>query len=135
MTIKSIILSLGLLLCVSGYLYAETQPDTLEGMPLQSVDLKVKTSFVCMMDNKFKGKEQIPVMVNGKTYYGCCQGCVHALKNNRDIRYARDPLTGEEVDKADAYITLKSNGTDSVFYFKSVETYADFMKQIYSQNK
>lgn len=89
---------------------------------------KLKTSFVCMMNNKHFAVEQIPVEVSGKMYYGCCQGCVESLKNNRAIRYAIDPYSGEEVDKADAYIVLMPDGSQNVLYFKSEGNYMNFLK-------
>lgn len=33
------------------------------------------------------GREQIPVKVDDKIYYGCCQGCVAKLENIRAERY------------------------------------------------
>lgn len=96
---------------------------------LQSLDPKLKTSYVCMMNNKHFGVEQIPVEVEGKMYYGCCQGCVTSLKSNRSIRYTQDPHTGEEVDKADAYIVLNPNNPQSVLYFKSAENYMKYMER------
>lgn len=88
---------------------------------------RLKTNFVCMMNNKHFAVEQIPVEVGGKMYYGCCQECVTALKTNRAIRYAKDPYSGEEVDKADAYIVLSSDGSGNVLYFKSEENYSEFL--------
>merc|ERR1712232_951318 len=87
---------------------------------------RVKSSYVCYVNNNYMGKEQIPVEVDGKTYYGCCQGCVGNLKKNRAPRYATDPLTGREVDKATAYIVLKPNGNGKVLYFESEENYLKF---------
>jgi hypothetical protein len=85
---------------------------------------KLKTSQVCMMNNKYFENEQIPVSANGKNYYGCCAGCAASLQaNTNNIRYARDPYSGEEVDKAEAFIALKSPATKEVLYFKSEENY------------
>ena len=58
---------------------------------------KLLNSQVCMVNNRFMGKDQIPVAVNDKTYYGCCEGCVSKLKNGTDLRYSSDLLTGEKV--------------------------------------
>lgn len=80
----------------------------------------VKASEVCMVNNSFMGRAQIPVQVDGKTYYGCCEGCVEKLKNNLSLRYANDPVTGNEVDKAKAFITVDPEGT--ALYFESRET-------------
>ena len=63
--------------------------------------------------------EQIPVPVNGKTYYGCCEGCVKTLKEDTSSRYAYDPLSNEQVDKATAFIVGKPGSKEDVFYFIS----------------
>ena len=81
-----------------------------------------------MMNGRFMGKEQIPVEVAGKTYYGCCQGCKVSLKENPSTRVSRDPYTGKEVDKANAFIVKKPNGSDEVLYFESADTYENFLK-------
>ena len=90
---------------------------------------QLKTSEVCMMNNKFFGKEQIPVQVGDKTYYGCCEGCKTTLRENPSARASKDPYTGEDVDKADAYIVKRSGESDEVLYFKSEETYESFLKK------
>ena len=89
---------------------------------------KLKTSQVCMMNNKYFETEQIPVSVNGKNYYGCCAGCAASLQNNPQIRQATDPYSGEAVDKADAFIVLKSDATKEVQYFKSEQNYQEYQK-------
>ena len=88
----------------------------------------LRSSFVCMMTNAYMGKEQIPVEVEGKTYYGCCQGCKMALAQNPAMRSAIDPLSGEAVDKATAFIAPMPNGGRKVLYFKSKENYEGFLK-------
>lgn len=80
----------------------------------------VETSQVCMVNDTFMNKPQIPVSVEGKTYYGCCEGCVGRLKGDRSVRFSKDPVTGREVDKAAAYIAMQPDGT--VLYFESMET-------------
>ena len=90
---------------------------------------KVETSYVCFVNNRYMGKEQIPVEVNSKTYYGCCMGCVGKLKNDRTQRYATDPLTKKEVDKATAYIVMNPNGEGEVFYFASEDNYKKYFKK------
>ncbi len=90
---------------------------------------KLKSSEVCYVNNAFMRAEQIPVIVDGKTYYGCCQGCVSKLKNNLNgVRFAVDPLTGKKVDKATAYIVLKPNSKSDVLYFASEKNYNEFIK-------
>lgn len=89
---------------------------------------KLKSNFVCYINNAYMGKEQIPVQVDGKIYYGCCEGCVDKLKNVRETRYALDPLTGKEVDKAEAYIVLKPNGNGEVLYFESEDNFLKMLQ-------
>lgn len=88
----------------------------------------IKSSQVCMTNDKFMGSDQTPVVVNGKTYYACCQGCEASLKDNPSTRISRDPYTGKEIDKADAFIVKKPNGSDEVLYFESKGTYESFLK-------
>lgn len=80
------------------------------------VDPKV----VCMVNDAVMGKTQIPVKFEGKTYYGCCEGCVDKLKTVRAARYAADPVTGKEVDKAKAVILEGPSG--EALYFESLDT-------------
>lgn len=94
----------------------------------QSGDPKVKASHVCMPDDKYFGRKLVPVEINGKTYYACCQKCGAKLRLEA-ARYGADPMTGESVDKADAYIVLKQDGSNGVFYFKSVETYSKYIEK------
>lgn len=116
-------------ICAPIYASGELQPAS------GSVGSQLKTSFVCMMNNKYFGTEQIPVPVSGKTYYGCCAGCAATLQaNTNNIRYARDPFSGEEVDKAEAFIALKSPATKEVLYFKSEENYKRYSETLNSQN-
>ena len=79
---------------------------------------QVPTKQVCMVNDAYMAKDQIPVPVNGKTYYGCCQMCVKTLNEQETARIATDPQTGEKVDKTEAYIVLlDKEGT--VAYFKN----------------
>ena len=77
-----------------------------------------------MVNEKVFGKPQIPVAFEGKTYYGCCQGCVKRINEDRTVRYSTDPLTGREVDKATAFIVEGAGG--DALYFESVETASEF---------
>lgn len=73
-----------------------------------------------MVNDQYMGREQIPVSVGEKTYYGCCAGCKDKLQNNVSARTAADPVTGKAVDKASAVIARNDDG--KVFYFESEET-------------
>ncbi len=78
------------------------------------------SSTVCMMNDRVMGQPQIPVVVEGKTYYGCCAMCKERLTNDAAARKASDPATGRSVDKAKAVIAQRPDG--SVLYFESRET-------------
>ena len=77
-------------------------------------------SQVCMVNNQFMGKPQIPVAVEGRTYYGCCAMCKDKLEKDPAARTAQDPVTGEQVDKTTAVIIKDATG--KVLYFASEET-------------
>ena len=95
---------------------------------------KLQTSLVCMINNEYMAKEQIPTVVNGKTYYGCCPACAEKLSNNHSTRSAKDPYSGEEVDKADAFIALKPNSKTEVHYFKSEQNYINYVNSCSANN-
>ena len=84
-----------------------------------------------MINDAYMGKEQMPVPVGDKVYYGCCDGCVDKLTNIEETRYASDPLTGQKVDKADVFIVLKPNAGRTVWYFTSEEHYV----ALYNKNQ
>ena len=88
---------------------------------------KVESKTVCMINEQAMGKDQIPVVVDGKTYYGCCEMCKKALAEKAEKRVAVDPITGKEVDKAKAVIAAQKDGR--VWYFESDETLAKYNAQ------
>jgi len=89
----------------------------------------LRTDYVCMINNQYMAEKQIPVEVEGKTYYGCCPGCVVSLQTKRNVRYAVDPYSGQEVDKAKAFIVRQSEGSKEVFYFESEGNYRQFLEK------
>lgn len=80
---------------------------------------KVEAKYVCMINNKFFDSPQIPVIVEGKTYYGCCPMCKEKLEKSEQARTATDPVSGKTVDKATAIIGAQADGT--VYYFENEE--------------
>ena len=88
---------------------------------------KVEPKTVCMMNEHAMGKDQIPVEVDGKTYYGCCEMCKKALAADAAKRVATDPVSGKQVDKAKAVIAAQQDGR--VFYFESDATLAKYNAQ------
>lgn len=85
---------------------------------------RVETQKVCMVNDALFEKDQIPVEVEGKTYYGCCQMCKARLAQDAAVRSAVDPVTGKTVDKATAVPGALSDG--SILYFESEETLAKY---------
>ena len=85
-------------------------------------------SHVCMVNDRFMGSKQIPVEFDGKTYYGCCAGCVKRIQTSAAIRTGKDPLTGKAVDKALAYASMDDEGY--VLYFESEANFKDFAEKL-----
>ena len=82
--------------------------------------VRVETKYVCMINDQRFSKVQIPVEVEGRTYYGCCEMCKERLRGDESSRTAVDPVSGKKVDKATAVIGATPDGT--VFYFETLET-------------
>lgn len=81
-------------------------------------------SKVCMVNDQYMDKEQIPVAVGGKTYFGCCAMCKEKLEKNDAARTAIDPVSGARVDKATAVIGR--DVSNKVYYFESEQTMRRF---------
>ena len=85
----------------------------------QAQVMPVEPDKVCMVNNQHFGTVQIPVDVDGKTYYGCCEGCKATLAEDAQARTAVDPVSGRSVDKALAVIGAYRDG--QVEYFENAE--------------
>ena len=85
-------------------------------------------SLVCMVNDHFMGKPQIPVAVGGKTYFGCCPMCKEKLEQQLTARTGTDPVTGEPVDKATAVIAQNADG--SVLYFASETNFKTYASKL-----
>jgi YHS domain-containing protein len=79
----------------------------------------VDAKYVCMINNQRFSKVQIPIEVEGRTYYGCCDMCKDKLGGDPTSRVAVDPVSGKEVDKAKAVIGVDADG--AAYYFESAE--------------
>jgi YHS domain-containing protein len=88
---------------------------------------RVEPKTVCMINEHAMGKDQIPVEVEGRTYYGCCDMCKKALSTDASKRVAIDPVSGKQVDKAKAVIASQEDGR--VFYFENEASLAKYNKQ------
>jgi YHS domain-containing protein len=85
---------------------------------------RVEARYVCMIDDKSFDKEQTPIEINGRTFYGCCEKCNEALRESDTARAAVDPVTGHTVDKTKAVIGALPDGT--VRYFETEENLQRF---------
>ncbi len=88
---------------------------------------KVETKKVCMVNNTVFQKDQIPVEVDGKTYYGCCEMCKERLAKDESARYGTDPVSGARVDKATAVIAAQGDGT--TLYFENEANFEAYAKR------
>ena len=101
---------------------------TATAAPARAEDItKVDSKRVCMVNNTLFDKDQIPVAVDGKTYFGCCEMCKGRLAQDASAREAVDPVSGKPVDKAKAVIGAKPDG--KVLYFESEKTLAEYQKR------
>ncbi|CAM4318876.1 hypothetical protein [Gillisia limnaea] len=89
----------------------------------------IPNELVCMVNNAYMGTTQIPVPVDGKTYYGCCEMCVGKLNNDENARMGKDPFSGKMIDKSQAYIILSSKD-GAVAYFETEDSYKKYKNQM-----
>lgn len=92
-----------------------------------SITLVTDRRLVCMVNNQFMGQPQIPIEVNGQTYYGCCEMCKARLGTDAAARLSSDPVSGKTVDKAQAVIGRDSSG--KTLYFESEQTFAEYARR------
>ncbi|MCA9810870.1 MAG: hypothetical protein KC473_11055 [Candidatus Dadabacteria bacterium] len=118
-TLKALVFACLCLVAVFGFQLVESRAD--DGSPAVT---QVDSKYVCMMTDHVFPKEQIPVVVVDKTYYGCCEMCEARLKSSAESRVAVDPVSGQQVDKAVAVIGAAPDG--GVYYFESVENLKSF---------
>ncbi len=85
---------------------------------------EVESKYVCMINDQIYNKEQIPVEVEGKTYYGCCKMCEAKLKSDPNSRESIDPVSNKKVDKALSVIGATQDG--NVYYFENETNLKEF---------
>lgn len=88
---------------------------------------RVPAERVCMVQDRVLPTAQIPIDLQGRTYYGCCAMCEGQLRRDASLRHAKDPISGSTVDKASAVIAQTPDG--SVLYFESEETFRQFTEE------
>lgn len=82
---------------------------------------------VCMVQDRLFPEPQIPLELEGKTYYGCCPMCAGKLREEASLRQAVDPVTGNTVDKASALPAAAPDG--SILYFESDDSFRQFLER------
>jgi YHS domain-containing protein len=91
-----------------------------------SLTLVTDRSLVCMVNNQFMGQPQIPIQVDGRTYYGCCEMCKGRFSSDPSSRVSTDPVSGKTVDKATAVIGRAGDGR--TLYFENEQTFAAYAR-------
>ena len=82
---------------------------------------------VCMVDDQYKGEQQLITVIDNKKYYGCCEPCIEILNTDSSYRFAKDHFTGKSIDKAKAYIVRKTKNNDAVLYFENKINYQAYI--------
>jgi YHS domain-containing protein len=95
-----------------------------QGAGARSLTRVTDTSAVCMVNNTYMGKPQIPVQVEGRTYFGCCEMCKTRLERDPSARFATDPVSGRPVDKTVAVIGR--DAANHVLYFENEQNYQKY---------
>jgi len=85
---------------------------------------QVSGQFVCMINKKHFDKVQTPVIVEGRTYYACCDMCVRQLNDDPSSRKDVDPVSGKPVDKATAAVGVDKEG--NVYFFENPDNLKKF---------
>ncbi|RZT91301.1 hypothetical protein EV201_3115 [Ancylomarina subtilis] len=123
---------LGLLVFLAGIIVYGPVLNSDDKMDYSSFEGEIITdSMVCMLRGDIKSRPTLPIEINSKTYWGCCQNCLGKLmRNENNALFALDPFSGQSVDKADAIIRQDPQNNKRVFFFKSNETYNQYLKII-----
>ena len=116
---KKYLVGLGLLILISFLLLSNTNNEKISGNAIIDQVTIIENKYVCMVNDDVYDTPQIPVPIDGKTYYGCCMGCKAKLENDPSIRFAIYPISGASVDKATAIIGVDL--FNSVYYFESLK--------------
>ena len=78
---------------------------------------------VCMVGDVLKFKELDKIVIDGKHYWVCCPKCKAQLLYAYKKRFAVDPVTQKEVDKAEAFITQSPTMKERVLYFETSKNF------------
>lgn len=87
--------------------------------PVGDTVKKVDAKSVCMVEKKRFHEPQLPVTVDGRTYYVCCKMHEAELRENPASRMDVDPISGNPVDKATATVGVDKAG--NVYFFENAK--------------
>lgn len=93
--------------------------------PAQAWLMRVKPNEVNMVTNRYTQSEQSAVKMEGKLYYTSGEAYIANLKQNPSIRFAKDPISGRTIDKAEAAIYIDASGR--AIYFKTDDSFKNFL--------
>lgn len=99
-----------------------------QAAPAAALTRIADASQVCMVNNQFMGKPQIPVVVNGATYYGCCEMCKGKLADDPTSRVGLDPVSNRPIDKSVAVMAKDAQG--AVLYFENEANLAKYSQRV-----
>ncbi len=88
----------------------------------------IQHKIVCMASNVYMGKDQLEVLVDGKTYYSCSPHCTAELLSRENVRMATDPFSNRIVNKAEAAISMSADSLGTILYFESEENLKRYLK-------
>ncbi len=86
---------------------------------------RVMPSEVNMVTNRYTNQPQSAIRMNGKVYYTSGEPYIMTLKENPSIRFAKDPITGMAIDKAEAAIYIDASGR--ALYFSTDDSFKNFI--------
>ncbi len=93
---------------------------------------KVNSDEVNMVTNRYAGKQQSAIVIDGRTYYATGEGYAINLSGNQTVRFSRDPVTNEIIDKAGAVTYADASGR--ILYFESETTFESFIEMANSED-
>lgn len=131
---KKVLITIGLVLtAIIIIVYSQMLGDRIdkENAYKAFIGKEIPDSMVCMVSGEVKNKAIKPIIVNGKTYWGCCSRCIAKLTNNiGNVQFAMDPLTKKQINKADAIIRLNPKYQKQALFFESNKTYHQYIQLI-----
>ena len=96
---------------------------------LPAPGVEIEHQLVCMVGNRYLATNQMPVIIQNKTYYVCGEKSERNLNSNEADRFAVDPYSNAKVDKALAFISMSSVKPGSILYFESEQNAKKYFKK------